>query len=42
MRAFMNLRGALAVRLHRERVTKEEIRKITDVINAAAKAIDEL
>jgi len=42
MRAFMNLRGAVAVRLHRQKVTREEIRKITDAINAAAKAIDEL
>ena len=42
MRAFMNLRGAVAVRLHRESVTPEQIQKITDAINAAAKAIDEL
>jgi DNA-binding PadR family transcriptional regulator len=42
MRAFMNLRGAVAVRLHRESVTPEQIKKITDAINAAAKAIDEL
>lgn len=42
MRAFMNLRGAVAVRLHRENVTPEQIKKITDAINAAAKAIDEL
>ena len=42
MRAFMNLRGAVAMRLHRERVTREEIRKITEAVNAAAKAIDEM
>ena len=42
MRAFLNLRGAVAMRLHRERVTREQIRKITDAINAAAKAIDEM
>ena len=42
MRAFMNLRGAVAVRLHRESLTPEQIQKITDAINAAAKAIDEL
>ena len=42
MRAFMNLRGAVAMRLHRQRATREEIRKITDAINAAAKAIDEM
>jgi DNA-binding PadR family transcriptional regulator len=42
MRAFMNLRGAVAVRLHRESVTPEQIQKITEAINAAAKAIDEL
>jgi DNA-binding PadR family transcriptional regulator len=42
MRAFMNLRGAIAMRLHRENVTKEQIQKIAEAINAAAKAIDEL
>jgi len=42
MRAFMNLRGAIAMRLHRENVTAEQIRKIAEAINAAAKAIDEL
>jgi DNA-binding PadR family transcriptional regulator len=42
MRAFMNLRGAIATRLHRESVTPEQIRKISEAINAAAKAIDEL
>ncbi|HTV66692.1 MAG TPA: PadR family transcriptional regulator [Bryocella sp.] len=42
MRAFMNLRGAISMRLHRENVTDEQIRKISEAINAAAKAIDEL
>ncbi len=42
MRAFMNLRGAIAMRLHRENVTPEQIRKISEAINAAAKAIDEI
>ena len=42
MRAFMNLRGAIAMRLHRENVTAEQIRKISEAINAAAKAVDEL
>jgi len=42
MRAFMNLRGAIAMRLHRENVTREQIHKIAEAINAAAKAIDEL
>ena len=42
IRAFMNLRGAIATRLHREQVSQEQLRKITDAINAAAKAIDEM
>jgi DNA-binding PadR family transcriptional regulator len=42
MRAFMDLRGAVAMRMHRENVTPEQIRKISEAINAAAKAIDEL
>ncbi len=42
MRAFMNLRGAIAMRMHRENVTPEQIHKISEAINAAAKAIDEL
>jgi DNA-binding PadR family transcriptional regulator len=42
MKAFQNLRDAFAARLSRESVTPEQIRKITDAINAAAKAIDEL
>lgn len=42
MRAFMNLRGAVSMRMHREKVTAEQIKKISEAINAAAKAIDEL
>jgi len=30
------------MRMHRENVTPEQIRKISEAINAAAKAIDEL
>ncbi|MFP5230636.1 MAG: PadR family transcriptional regulator [Acidobacteriota bacterium] len=42
MKAFMNLRGAVMARMFRGNVTAEQIRKITEAINAAAKAIDEL
>ncbi len=42
MKAFMNLRGAVVARVSRESVTAEQIHKITEAINAAAKAIDEL
>ena len=42
MKAFMNLRGAVMARVSRQNIKPEQIRKITDVINAAAKAIDEL
>ena len=42
MRAFYNLRGAVVARVSRESVTPEQIQKIADAINAAAKAIDEL
>jgi DNA-binding PadR family transcriptional regulator len=42
MKAFMNLRGAVVARVSRESVTPEQIHKITEAINAAAKAIDEL
>ena len=41
MRAFMNLRGAVMARLSRE-ATPEQMKKITEAIQAAAKAIDEL
>jgi DNA-binding PadR family transcriptional regulator len=42
MKAFMNLRGAVMARVSRESVKPEQIKKITEAINAAAKAIDEL
>jgi DNA-binding PadR family transcriptional regulator len=42
MKAFMNLRGAVVARVSRESVKPEQIKKITDAINAAAKAIDGL
>ena len=42
MKAFHNLRGAVVARVSRESVTAEQIRKISEAINAAAKAIDEL
>ncbi len=42
MKAFMNLRGAVMARVFRGNVTAEQIRKITEAIDAAAKAIDEL
>jgi DNA-binding PadR family transcriptional regulator len=41
-RAFMNLRSAVVARVFRQGVTADQIRKIADAINAAAKAIDEL
>ena len=42
MKAFMNLRSAVMARVSRESTKPEQIRKITEAINAAAKAIDEL
>ncbi len=42
MRAFGNLRGAVMTRVARGTVTPEQIKQITDAINAAAKTIDEL
>jgi len=42
MKAFHNLRSAVVARLFRESVTPEQIRSITEAINAAAKAIDEM
>jgi DNA-binding PadR family transcriptional regulator len=42
MKAFMNLRGAVMARMFRGNVTAEQTKKITEAINAAAKAIDEL
>jgi len=42
MKAFHNLRSAVVARLFRESVTPEQVRSITEAINAAAKAIDEM
>jgi hypothetical protein len=42
MKAFGNLHGAVIARVTRGNVTPEQIEKITEAINAAAKAIDEL
>jgi DNA-binding PadR family transcriptional regulator len=42
MKAFMDLRGAVVSKVTRGNATEEQIRKITEAIHAAAKAIDEL
>jgi DNA-binding PadR family transcriptional regulator len=42
MKAFMRLRGAVESRVFRESVTPAQIRKISEAIHAAAKAIDEI
>ncbi len=42
MKAFMSLRRAVMARVLREGVTPEQLRKITDAIQAAAKTIDEI
>lgn len=42
MKAFMNLRSAVMARVSRESIKPEQIKKMTDAINAAARAIDEL
>ncbi len=42
MKAFMNLRGAVMARVFRGNATPEQIKKIADAINSAAKAIDGL
>jgi len=42
MKAFQNLRGAVLARVTRGNATDEQIGKIAEAINAAAKAIDEL
>ena len=42
MRAFMNLRGAVKARVTRTGLNKEQLTKISDAINEAAKKIDEL
>lgn len=42
MKAFMNLRAAVAARVWRRKLTGEQMKKIAEAIDAAAKAIDEL
>ena len=42
MKAFMNLRAAVVARVWRRSVTPEQIKKIAEAIDAAAKTIDEL
>jgi DNA-binding PadR family transcriptional regulator len=42
MRAIMNLRYALKVRTHRGNLSAEQIRKVAEAIDAAARVIDEV
>lgn len=42
IKAFKNMHGAVVARMSRGSVTPEQISKIAEAINAAAKAIDEL
>jgi len=42
MKAMHNLRGAILARVFRGNATPEQIARITEAVNAAAKAIDEL
>lgn len=42
MKAFHNLRSAVVTRVKRESITPEQIARIAEAINAAAKAIEEL
>jgi DNA-binding PadR family transcriptional regulator len=42
MKAMHNLRGAIMARVFRGNATPEQVQKITEAVNAAAKAIDEL
>jgi DNA-binding PadR family transcriptional regulator len=42
MKAFQNLRGAVLARVTRGNATEEQIGKIAEAIDAAAKVIDEL
>jgi DNA-binding PadR family transcriptional regulator len=42
MKAMHNLRGAVLARVFRGNATPEQIKKITEAVNAAAKAIDEM
>lgn len=42
MKAFMNLRGAIGARLVRGNATPEQIQRLAEIVNRAAKEIDEL
>ena len=42
MKAFFNLRSAVGARISRDKMSKEQIHKMAEAINAAAKTIDEL
>ena len=42
MRAFMNLRSAVKNRVSREALTAEQVQKIAEAIDAAARAIDQV
>ena len=42
MRAFMNLRGAVKAKVSRHTLTAEQLKKIADAIDAAARTIDEV
>jgi len=42
MKAFMNLRGAVMARVARGNATPEQLRRIVEAIDAAAKSIDQL
>jgi diphthamide synthase subunit DPH2 len=42
MKAFTNLRGAVMARVARGNATPEQIRRIVEAIDAAAKSIDQL
>ena len=42
MRAIMNLRYALKIRTERGNLSPEQIRKVAEAIDAAARVIDEV
>jgi hypothetical protein len=42
MRAIMNLRYALKIRTERSNLSAEQVRKIAEAIDAAARVIDEV
>ena len=42
MKAFMNLRGAIWARLSRGHATPEQIQRLVEIVNKAAKEIDQL